>query len=246
MDYTTVLAQLARLIDRDQGQTNELVARITSRWIESEARHSAEAGNAAANDSLIADLVSSARLATDCGWSPSTISSNTVFQPCIPHAHIDIPEIEVYCDGSCLNNGRVEARAGYGIYVTRDGHGIHSHSCRVPSGDPQTNQRAELLAIQYALNYVGESGLTAIIHTDSKYAIDCLQTWAPRWEAAGWRKSDKKPILHLDIIQPTIELLRMIEPKVQIKHIVGHSGFQGNEEADRLARIGSAIEYTSS
>ena len=239
MDYTVVLDQLARLIDRDQGRPNELLARITARWIESEARHSKEAGDLAANDPLIANLVFSARLATDCGWTPSfgaaMISSNTVLQTCTP-------VIEVYCDGSCTNNGKPEARAGYGIYVTREGREIHSHSRRVPSGDPQTNQRAELLAIQYALNYVGESGSTAIIHTDSKYAIDCLLTWAPAWELAGWRKSDKKPILHLDIIQPTIELLRMLQPNVQIKHIVGHSGLKGNEEADRLARIGAALD----
>ena len=238
MDYTVVLDQLARLIDRDQGlvgNSNELLARITSRWIESEARHSKEAGDIAANDPLIANLVFSARLATDCGWTPSTISSNTVLQTFTPL-------LEVYCDGSCTNNGKPEARAGYGIYVTREGREIHSHSCRVPSGDPQTNQRAELLAIQYALNYVGESGEPAAIYTDSKYAIDCLLTWAPTWELAGWRKSDKKPILHLDIIQPTIELLHMIGPKVQIKHIVGHSGLKGNEEADRLARIGSALD----
>jgi ribonuclease HI len=235
MDYTTVLAQLERLIERNP---NELLARITARWIESEARHSAEAGNAAANDPLIANLVSSARLATDCGWTPEfgQISSNTaLLEPFYP-------DIAVYCDGSCTNNGKAEARAGYGIYVLRDGREIHSHSARVPSGDPQTNQRAELYAIQYALNYVGESGVKANIFTDSKYAIDCLQTWAPAWEAAGWRKSDKKPILHLDLIQPTIELFRSLGPTVQLKHIVGHAGLRGNEEADRLARIGAALD----
>lgn len=238
MEYTTVLAHLSTLISQEP---DNVLARITSRWIASEAAQGR--GDEAANDPLLTNIIDRARLATDCGWTShirNTISSPTmIVKPHILESHNT--DLEVYCDGSCTNNGKPDARAGYGIYVTKDGIAIHSHSARVPSTEAQTNQRAELLAIQYALNYVGESGKSAIIYTDSKYTIDCLTTWAPAWEKAGWKKSDKKPILHLDVIQPTIDLLNMIKDRVHIQYVAGHSGNTGNDEADRLARAGALL-----
>jgi ribonuclease HI len=244
MEHTTVLEQLSILLSREPGN---VLAQVTSRWIKAEA--ALGRGQEAANDPLIADVVGRARLATDCGWlseanrkGGSDISGNkrkSKMSETSNKSEESSRDLVLYCDGSCINNGKAEARAGYGIYVTKDGEPVHSHSGRVNSGDAQTNQRAELLAIQYALNYLGESGQSAIIYTDSKYAIDCLTTWAPAWEKAGWKKSDKKPILHLDIIQPCLELVSMIGCRVDIQHIAGHSGSAGNDEADRLARLGA-------
>jgi ribonuclease HI len=233
MDPTIVLAQLSTLVTREP---DNVLAQLTSRWIASEAAHGR--GDQAANDPLIADIVSRARLATDCGWTPHI---NTISSPRCVYRHTFEPDLIIYCDGSCTNNGKSDARAGYGIYISKNNAVLHTHSARVPSGEAQTNQRAELLAIQYALNYVGDSGHTATIYTDSKYAMDCLIKWAPTWEKAGWKKADKKPILHIDIIQPTIELLRMIQDRVHIQHVVGHSGSLGNDEADRLARAGTLL-----
>ena len=109
------------------------------------------------DDPLLRDIIETAALEVACGWRPP-----------VPGLHT------IYCDGCCLSNGRAEARAGYGIHVTDpSGATLISESFRVPAGDAQTNQRAELLALRYALSIVTEnSGASYDIYTDSRYAID--------------------------------------------------------------------------
>lgn len=153
--------------------------------------------------------------------------------------------ITVFCDGSCLSNGKIGASAGIGVSVMRDGSEFHTYSAPVPKTDPQTNQRAELLALQYAIAYMAEAGLAGTIYTDSKYAIQCLTEWGPTWAKNGWRKSDKKPVLHVDVIQPMLELWQSVTG-IELKHVFGHTGksdaiSQGNAIADRLAREAAVL-----
>ena len=153
-------------------------------------------------------------------------------------------EVAVFCDGSCLSNGKVGAKAGIGVYVQRNGAELHSYSAAIPATDPQTNQRAELLALQYAITYMAESGFKGIIYTDSKYAIQCITVWGPNWAKNGWKKSDKKPVLHQDIIEPLLELWLTLTD-IKLEHVFGHTGksdtiSQGNAIADRLARLSSS------
>ena len=154
--------------------------------------------------------------------------------------------IAVFCDGSCLSNGKVGATAGVGVCVMRDGAELHTYSARVPATQAQTNQRAELLALQYAIVYMAESGMKGEIYTDSKYAIQCLTEWSASWEKNGWRKSDKKPVLHVDIIQPMLELWRTVSTDITIHHVSAHTGrtdalSQGNARADQLARDAAMV-----
>lgn len=190
---------------------------ITSRWLRLEMERGN--GKVAFSDPLIQDLL------TEIGQTNGTL--------------------QIFCDGSALKNGASDAKAGYGIYVTMNDMPAHSYSAKVPHNEPQTNQRAELYALQYALHYAGEHGQSAQIYTDSKYAIQCVTTWGKKWEKDGWKKSDSKPILHLDLIRPMIELWKGLEHKVTIEHVKAHSGGAdllslGNAEADRLARSSSS------
>jgi ribonuclease HI len=155
-------------------------------------------------------------------------------------------QINVFCDGSCRRNGKPGAKAGYGIYVTKNGKPYHSHSAVVPGEDLQTNQRAELLALHYALQYIAESGIRgSTIYSDSKYSIQCLTVWSKAWRAAGWKKADKKVISHVDIIPAMCELWDSISEFTQLVHVFGHTGGTdaisvGNAEADRLANEATA------
>lgn len=150
-------------------------------------------------------------------------------------------KILVFCDGSCRRNGKPGAKAGYGVYVTKNGNAIHSYSIAVPGEDLQTNQRAELLALHYALQYVAESGIRgSIIYSDSKYSIQCLTVWSKAWRKSGWKKADKQTISHVDIIPSMCELWDSISGFTQLVHVFGHTGgtdeiSRGNAEADRLA-----------
>ena len=53
------------------------------------------------------------------------------------------PIINVYTDGACSNNGKPDARAGFGIWF---GEGDNRNTSESFTG-PQTDNRAELLAI---------------------------------------------------------------------------------------------------
>lgn len=233
------------------------IGRITLRLFTAEAKiGDSDRIIALLSDKTIQKVLWDARLATDCGWRPehlyisasapappleSALSSELVPPPVAPE------RLTLFCDGSCSRNGRAGARAGYGVHVCRGDHVVHRHSAAVPAYEPQTNQRAELHAMQYALQYVREAGLEdALILTDSKYAIDCLKTWAGAWAATGWVKADRKPIQHLDLIQPMYELYDGGRDGLELRHVRGHTGgtdaeSRGNAEADTLARAGAGL-----
>ena len=61
-------------------------------------------------------------------------------------------EIVVYTDGACVNNGKPDARAGYGVYF---GKGDERNVSERYKG-PQTNNVAEILAIIRALTILKE------------------------------------------------------------------------------------------
>jgi ribonuclease HI len=116
---------------------------------------------------------------------------------------------------------------------------VHTFVERVPESETQTNQRAELRALLYALQYMRESLHTGTIYTDSKYAIQCVTTWGPSWRAAGWKKADKKPALHVDLIEPMLELYA--DGGIVLQHVAAHTGrsdavSRGNARVDDLAR----------
>ncbi len=149
----------------------------------------------------------------------------------------------VFCDGSCIRNGQPGARAAYAVVAMSEDKEVHSFVERVPPTEPQTNQRAELRALLYALQYMRESLYTGTIYTDSKYAIQCVTTWGPTWRATGWKKADKKPALHVDLIEPMLELWASVEGggTIQLQHVAAHTGrtdaiSRGNARVDDLAR----------
>ncbi|KAG2037249.1 hypothetical protein BDR03DRAFT_864415 [Suillus americanus] len=71
--------------------------------------------------------------------------------------------IEIFTDGSCLNNGKENARCGSGIWLGENNN--QNKALRVP-GSPQSNQAGELAAILLGIQTI--SPLTpAVIITDS-------------------------------------------------------------------------------
>ena len=149
--------------------------------------------------------------------------------------------LSLFCDGSARNNGRVGAKAGFGVYVCDGNTTVHQYAAVIPGHEPQTNQRAELRALEYSIKYIADgrhSGAT--IYTDSKYSIDVLLKWCEGWERKGWRKADGKPVLHQDIIQPMWLVWKSIRAVTSMVHVPAHTGAadfasRGNAEADRLA-----------
>ena len=152
--------------------------------------------------------------------------------------------LQVFSDGSCVHNGRPGARAGVGVYALEDGVEVHRHSAPLAKSEPQTNQRAELQAMYYALRFIQGAGKAigagTTLYTDSQYSINCVTVWAAGWKAKGWLKADKKPVLHQDVLKPMVELWEILKATTTLTHVAAHTGrgdpiSRGNAMADQLA-----------
>jgi len=152
--------------------------------------------------------------------------------------------IKVFTDGACSNNGKPNAKAGYGVYLgTNDPRNI---SKRVLG--KQTNNVAELSAIIEVFEILKkeiESGQKIIIYSDSKISIGWCTTTGKKYESMKWTK--KGGIPNVELIKIGYDLCKNY-PNVSFEHIRAHTGLSdelslGNEQADRLAN--EAIGLTS-
>lgn len=143
----------------------------------------------------------------------------------------------VYIDGACSNNGCHNARAGWGAFITNPAGVTLELAAPVPWHEPQTNNRAELLAFLEAMaRCTGPEPIIA--HSDSQLLVKGAMEWLPKWKANGWRKADKKVPEHLDLWE-RIDVV-MQERQVMLVWVRGHNGDPGNERADALAMLGSS------
>ncbi|KAM0253142.1 hypothetical protein ACHAP5_000612 [Fusarium lateritium] len=148
--------------------------------------------------------------------------------------------LKIWTDGSSRGNGNAGARAGLGVYFGRNDE--RNHAERLP-GEPQTNQRAELLAMQRALEIAPLTQDVQIL-SDSQYSIKCVTVWAISWENKHWATSSGNPVKNQDIIRGV--LAKMNErtkagATTTFQWVKGHSNDPGNNEADRLANEGAAM-----
>jgi ribonuclease HI len=155
----------------------------------------------------------------------------------------------IYCDGACQGNGRKGARAGYGaVLISPDGEEVERISKALEAGETQTNQRAELRALQWAFGKALSLPEGAEIHTDSEYAMKCFTEWGPLWAAKGWRKSTGGEVLHQDILRPMWEIWKSRGNRIRLHHVAAHTGGRdihsvGNAKADALAVASISTKY---
>ena len=143
----------------------------------------------------------------------------------------DEEHIKIYCDGACSGNPG-NAGSGLAIYSNKK-NPVLLYGAYEEEG---TNNIAELNALHQALIIASQTSSENIISifSDSKYAIDCISTWAYSWKKNGWSKKGGE-IKNLEIIQEAHELYLKLKDKIEIIHVKGHSGIEGNELADRMA-----------
>ncbi len=136
------------------------------------------------------------------------------------------PRVEIFTDGACRGN----PGPGGWAAVLRSG----GHEKEISGGElATTNNRMELTAAIKGLEALKKRSRVTL-YTDSRYVMDGLQLWLPRWKANGWKTSDKKPVKNA-------ELWRALDEAAQRHDVVwrwvqGHSGHIENERADLLAR----------
>jgi ribonuclease HI len=112
-------------------------------------------------------------------------------------------------------------------------------------GKKQTNQRAELTAIQRALD-IAPKHRDVTIYTDSKYSIDCVTNWYRNWVRNGWVNSKGNKVENRELVErcrEAIEEREMLGSKTFFVWVKGHAGDAGNTEADRLANEGARMAH---
>ena len=80
------------------------------------------------------------------------------------------------------------------------------------------------------------------IHTDSTYTKKSIDTWADNWKTNNWKTSSGSDVANKDLIESTHKLYKDIKSlgvPVDLVHVKGHLGVEGNEQADRLANQGA-------
>ncbi|KAI0442770.1 ribonuclease H-like protein [Xylaria telfairii] len=122
----------------------------------------------------------------------------------------DPQKVLIFTDGACLNNGKANPKAGWGLV---DGPGFPGQPPRTaygrleekgPFGDSgiQSSNRAELRAVIAALrlrHWTGEGFNTMVIATDSEYVTAGSTEWTKTWIKNGWRTAGKADVKNKDL-----------------------------------------------
>jgi ribonuclease HI len=95
----------------------------------------------------------------------------------------------------------------------------------------------EMMAAIEALRAI-KPGFGGAVHlwTDSTYVMKGITEWIHGWKRRGWKKSDKKPVVNVDLWK-ILDALNS-QRNVEWHWVKGHAGVDGNERADELARRG--------
>lgn len=141
--------------------------------------------------------------------------------------------VNVYTDGSCINNGGNNAIGGYGIYFDNMNYKNLSKKLKKKEGYSITNNRAELKAILETLKIMVGEEKEIIIHTDSMYCIQVLlgtNTYKKILEG--------KKVPNSDYIKKCHKYVKKLN--IKFHHVLAHTNKQdkhslGNDKADKLA-----------
>lgn len=135
-----------------------------------------------------------------------------------------------YTDGSSLGN---PGNGGWGAIVLVD-----KKVFEIGGGpfDNTTNNRMEMAALIETLKFLNTQNVKEVlIKTDSKYLIDGTSSWIYNWQKNGWKTANKKPVLNQDLWQEILDL-KSLFTDVNFEYVAGHTGIEGNERADEIAR----------
>jgi ribonuclease HI len=137
-----------------------------------------------------------------------------------------VADVEAFTDGACLGN---PGPGGWAALLRAKG-----TERLLSGGEAQTtNNRMELLGAISALEALTRP-CTVTVTTDSRYVIQGIEEWVPRWIKNGWRTADKKPVKNQDLWE---RLAAAVAPhKVRFQWVRGHTGHVENERVDQAAR----------
>jgi ribonuclease HI len=134
--------------------------------------------------------------------------------------------IEIYTDGSCLEN---PGNGGWAAIINDDGQ-IEKIS---GSEKNTTNNRMELMAPIAALSKITKKKKVQIF-TDSQYVKMGITNWIHNWIKNNWQTSKKEDVKNKDLWLNLYKLTQSHD--VEWHWVKAHAGNTLNEEVDALAK----------
>lgn len=139
-----------------------------------------------------------------------------------------VTAVQMWTDGACKGN---PGPGGWGALLR-----FGAHERELFGGEAlTTNNRMELTAVIEALRTLNRP-CDVVLHVDSTYVMQGINSWLAGWKRNGWVTSTKQPVKNAD-------LWRALEAElgrhtVTWRWVKGHAGDPGNERADELANRG--------
>ena len=106
------------------------------------------------------------------------------------------------------------------------------HFVRIKGSSFGNSQKMEVMAVTQALLTLEEK-YNVELYTDSMYVTNSITKWIKTWKKNGWKTKNKTPVKFKELWKEIDRLCK--ENFVTVHWIKGHSGIEGNEEADKLA-----------
>ena len=135
--------------------------------------------------------------------------------------------VYIYTDGACSCNPGPGGWAAVLIYgdIKKEISGAEKDT---------TNNRMELLAAINGLKALKQPCIVEL-YTDSAYLHDTFaKGWIWSWQKKNWTKSDKQPVLNVDLWKELLDLNSI--HKINWHKVKGHSDNELNNRCDELAR----------
>ncbi|CAI9732842.1 ribonuclease H1-like isoform X3 [Octopus vulgaris] len=121
----------------------------------------------------------------------------------------DVDVVAVFIAGSCLKNGKDDARAGLGVYW---GDGEMNTSERL--GGRQTNIQAEINAAIRAVEQAKAKNISNLtINTSSEFIMNSMTKWLEVWKKNNWTRSGRKKLINKEDLQKLDKKLEGINVK---------------------------------
>jgi ribonuclease HI len=138
--------------------------------------------------------------------------------------------VRLFTDGACSGN---PGPGGWAYILHHPASGKIAESS---GAEPNTtNNRMELMGVIEGLETLTKPCRVELT-TDSQYVAKGIAEWMPKWKSQGWMRKEGgrlKPVVNLDLWQRIDSLLTI--HRVQVTHVLGHTGHPENEACDRMA-----------
>jgi ribonuclease HI len=138
-----------------------------------------------------------------------------------------VKKVQLITDGACLGN------PGPGGWAAILRHGARTREM-FGCAPLTTNNRMELTAAIEGLRAIKESCEVEVV-TDSEYVKNGITQWIHAWKRNHWKRSDKKPVLNVDLWRELDE--EVSRHKTTWVWTKGHASHQDNNRADELANL---------